>query len=261
MPGRHVNDQQVRLYMTARIIRAQATAAAMAGISVATGRRLERDPRPPSSRKEARDHRTRPDPLAGLWDEEIMPMLAGAPALRPITILRELARRYPERIDNGVRRTLERRIRTWRATHGPEREVIFRQVHLRLECRTVVPARSLRHHLSCSTAILATFRQKLHLTHCPDLPSHLWIRSQHRIRPRRWRAPARRRCGARNERRRGRAPKNFANTLKENRILLPIYTSSSFNPTVVKPSSDWLFPACARNKLSVKEPSVLQNRP
>ena len=46
MPGRHINDQQVRLYMTARIIRPQATAAAMAGISVATGRRLERDPRP-----------------------------------------------------------------------------------------------------------------------------------------------------------------------------------------------------------------------
>ena len=56
MPGRHINDQQVRLYMTARIIRPQATAAAMAGISVATGRRLERDPRPPSSRKEARDY-------------------------------------------------------------------------------------------------------------------------------------------------------------------------------------------------------------
>lgn len=50
MPGRHVNDQQVRLYMTARITRPQATAAAMAGISVATGRRIERDPRPPSSR-------------------------------------------------------------------------------------------------------------------------------------------------------------------------------------------------------------------
>lgn len=107
MPGRHVNDQQVRLYMTARSTRPQATAAAMAGISVATGRRLERDPRPPSSRKEVRDYRTRPDPLEGLWDEEIVPMLAGAPALRPITILRELARRHPERIDNGVRRTLE----------------------------------------------------------------------------------------------------------------------------------------------------------
>ena len=65
MPGRYVNDQQVRLYMTTRIIRPQATAAAMASISVTTGRRLERDPRPPSSRKEARDYRTRPDPLEG----------------------------------------------------------------------------------------------------------------------------------------------------------------------------------------------------
>ncbi len=130
MPGRHVNDQQVRLYMTARITRSQTTAAAMAGISVATGRRIERDPRPPSSRKEARDYRTRPDPLEGLWDEEVVPMLAAAPALRPITVLRELARRHPDRIDHGVRRTLERRIRTWLAVHGPEREVMFRQVHV-----------------------------------------------------------------------------------------------------------------------------------
>ena len=130
MPGRHVNDQQVRFYMTARITRPQTTAAAMAGISVATGRRIERDPRPPSSRKEARDYRTRPDPLEGLWDEEVVPMLVAAPTLRPITILRELARRHPDRIDDGVRRTLERRIRAWRAMHGPEREVMFRQTHV-----------------------------------------------------------------------------------------------------------------------------------
>ena len=57
-------------------------------------------------------------------------MLAAAPALRPITVLRELARRHPDRIDHGVRRTLERRIRTWLAVHGPEREVMFRQVHV-----------------------------------------------------------------------------------------------------------------------------------
>ena len=130
MPGRHVNDQQVRFYMTARITRPQTTAAAMAGISVATSRRIERDPRPPSSRKEARDYRTRPDPLEGLWDEEVVPMLVAAPTLRPITILRELARRHPDRIDDGVRRTLERRIRAWRAMHGPEREVMFRQTQV-----------------------------------------------------------------------------------------------------------------------------------
>jgi hypothetical protein len=130
MPGRHVNDQQVRLYMRLRTTRPQATAAAMAGISVATGRRIERDPRPPSSRREPRDYRTRPDPLEGLWDEEVVPMLEAAPALRPITILRELARRHPDRLDDSVRRTLERRIRTWRALHGPEREVMFPQAHV-----------------------------------------------------------------------------------------------------------------------------------
>ena len=29
----------------------------------------------------------------------------------------------------GVRRTLERRIRHWKAIYGPERDVVFRQVH------------------------------------------------------------------------------------------------------------------------------------
>jgi hypothetical protein len=129
MPGRHVNDQQVRLYMTARTTRPRATAAVMAGISVATGRRIERDPRPPSSRKAIREYRTRTDPLEGIWDEDVVPMLDAAPALRPITILRELARRHPERIDHGIRRTLERRIRTWRALHGPDREAMFPQTH------------------------------------------------------------------------------------------------------------------------------------
>ena len=33
------------------------------------------------------------------------------------------------KLDPGVRRTLERRIRAWRAEYGPEREVIFRQKH------------------------------------------------------------------------------------------------------------------------------------
>ncbi len=129
MPGRHVNDQQVRLYMKLRSTRSQLSAAAMTGISVATGRRIERDPRPPSSCKESRGYRTRSDPLEGIWDAEIVPMLAEAPGLRPVTILRELARRHPDRIGQGVRRTLERRIRTWRAMHGPERAVMFPQVH------------------------------------------------------------------------------------------------------------------------------------
>src|SRR4051794_20028019 len=48
------------------------------------------------------------------------------------------------------------------------------QSHLRLESRAVIPARSSRHRLSCSRAILAAVRQKLHLSTCPNLPSQLF---------------------------------------------------------------------------------------
>ena len=41
---------------------------------------------------------------------------------------RELRRRHPE-IGPRIRRTLERRMRTWRALAGPEQDVIFRQEH------------------------------------------------------------------------------------------------------------------------------------
>ena len=50
MPGSHVNDQQVRIYMRLRIDHMQVTAAAKAGFSVATARRIEHDPRPPSTK-------------------------------------------------------------------------------------------------------------------------------------------------------------------------------------------------------------------
>jgi len=54
-------------------------------------------------------------------------MLKASPGLRPVAILEELLRRHPD-LGPGIRRTLERRIRQWRALHGAEREVIFRQV-------------------------------------------------------------------------------------------------------------------------------------
>ena len=108
----------------------QAVAAAKAGFSERTARRLEADPEARSRRKaEPRTWRTRPDPLADVWVSDIVPMLAAAPSLRPVTILNELARRYPERDWPSHRRTLERQIRTWKAHHGPDQEVVFRQEH------------------------------------------------------------------------------------------------------------------------------------
>ena len=127
MAGRHINDHQVRLFMTNRRYDPVALAAAKAGFSPATGYRVLQDTRLPSQRQALRSRR-RPDPLAGIFDEVVVPMLEAAPGLRPIAIFEELRRRYSE-TEFGSRRTLEGRIRDWRAMNGQDREVIFRQVH------------------------------------------------------------------------------------------------------------------------------------
>jgi transposase InsO family protein len=102
-------------------------AAAKAGFSTATAYRIEQDPRLPSQKKAPRGRRRR-DPLAAVWDSEVVPLLKSAPGLRPVAIFDEIRRRRPE-IGAGVRRTLERRIRVWRALNGAEQDVIFRQEH------------------------------------------------------------------------------------------------------------------------------------
>ncbi len=127
MPGRHVTDCQMRLYMSFRRTNPVPIAAAKAGFSTATAYRIEHDPRPPSSRAIPRGRR-RPDPLASIWDSEVVPLLRASPGLRPVALFDEMRRRHPD-LGAGIRRTLERRIRSWRALHGPEQEVIFRQVH------------------------------------------------------------------------------------------------------------------------------------
>ncbi|MBO6720181.1 MAG: IS21 family transposase [Rhizobiaceae bacterium] len=127
MPGRHLTDHQMRLYMKLRQTHPTCVAAAKASISVATAYRIEKDPRLPSQKKPARGRR-RPDPLEGIFDAEIVPLLKAAPGIRPVAIFEEMMRRHPQ-LSSGIRRTLERRIRSWRAIHGEEQEVIFRQTH------------------------------------------------------------------------------------------------------------------------------------
>jgi len=127
VPGTHITDQQARLYMDLRRTHSRQIAAAKAGFSASTGARLDADPRMPSQ-KQTRRGRRRPDPLAPVWETEIVPLLEASPGLRPVTILAEMQRRHPG-FSGEVRRTLERRVRTWQALHGPDREVIFRQEH------------------------------------------------------------------------------------------------------------------------------------
>jgi hypothetical protein len=124
LPGQHVTDRQMRLYMSSRHTDTPAAAAAKAGFSTTTAYRIEADPRLPSEKKEPRGRR-RPDPLATVWDSEIVPMLDATPELRAIAVFDEIVRRHPEL--RSARRTMERRIRNWKALNGPEQDVIFRQ--------------------------------------------------------------------------------------------------------------------------------------
>jgi len=107
----------------------QQTAAAKAGISERSARRIDRDPILPSQRKRPRIYRTRVNPFEDVWEAEIVPLLRAMPSLQAITILRELQRRHPGQFPDNQLRTLQRHIRQWSGLCGPDRDVIFRQEH------------------------------------------------------------------------------------------------------------------------------------
>ena len=128
MPGTKITDHQVSKYKAERKRATQEIAAAKTGISVRSARRIEQATGLPSQRGE-RGWRTRSDPLAGVWDEEVVPLLESEPGLLGTTLFEELQRRHPERFEPGVVRTLQRRVRAWRAVSGGERETYFAQAH------------------------------------------------------------------------------------------------------------------------------------
>lgn len=129
MSGCHISDRQVWRYMDERKAGAtQAVAAAKAGISESTGRRIERG-RPLASQRPIRQYRTRVDPFQEVWRGDVVPILERSPGMRATTLLAELQRLHPGRFPDRLLRTLQRHVAHWRATEGPERELIFRQQH------------------------------------------------------------------------------------------------------------------------------------
>jgi len=106
----------------------QALAAAKAGMDVTTARKYRRLGRLPSEVAVTHSWRTREDPFAEAW-EEVRQELAVNPGLQANTLLAALQRKYPGRFQDGQMRTLQRRIKTWRALEGPAKEVFFSQMH------------------------------------------------------------------------------------------------------------------------------------
>ena len=126
-----VKDEQVRLLRRKRMEgKTQETAAASAGMSVRTARTWEKGPLPSEATK-PRSWRTRADPFEKVWEQEVLQLLEADKegVLEAKTILGELVERHPDEFSSGQLRTLQRRVRDWRALHGPEKEVYFPQDH------------------------------------------------------------------------------------------------------------------------------------
>jgi transposase len=123
-----VTDQQVmRLGKFHRKTGKVGVSAAKAGMSETTARKYLRSGVLPSeSLSGVRDWRTRTDPFEDVWDE-VSGLLAVNPGLQGVTIFAHLQREYPGRFQDGQLRTLQRRMKVWRATEGPGREVFFPQ--------------------------------------------------------------------------------------------------------------------------------------
>jgi hypothetical protein len=127
-----VTDAQVRL-LRQKIMqgKTQQAAAAAAGMSARSARTWKEGP-VPSQSKQSRTWRTRIDPFDETWDRDVVPLLEADEEgkLQATTLLEELRRRYPDRYDERHLRTLQRRLRDWRAVSGPEKEVYFQQEHV-----------------------------------------------------------------------------------------------------------------------------------
>jgi hypothetical protein len=128
MSGKSITQQQVKLYMSYRTKQSQVKAAAKAGISDRSARRIDKDEH--QFQKIPRQYCTRKDPLKGLFEKHLIPLLDKNPALQPITLLDVLNDKEPGQFDHSHLRTLQRRVKRWRVKEGPEQEVIFLQRHI-----------------------------------------------------------------------------------------------------------------------------------
>ncbi|MDY0223627.1 MAG: IS21 family transposase [Desulfobacterium sp.] len=103
-------------------------AAMKAGMDEKTARKYRETGKLPSELKQENNWRTRTDPFGDVWDG-IKDMLSINPGLEAKTIFEDLQRKQPGQFADGQLRTLQRRIKNWRATKGPAKEIFFAQIH------------------------------------------------------------------------------------------------------------------------------------
>jgi hypothetical protein len=101
MSGKRITDEQVKFYMSSRKQPSHAGAGeCQAGISERSARRIEHGEVGVSAHRE-RHWRTRSDPFAGVWEEEIVSRLEQQPRLDATTLFEDLQDRHPGEYGNG----------------------------------------------------------------------------------------------------------------------------------------------------------------
>ena len=121
-----VTDAQVRrLKRLSKTEKNQELAAAKAGMDAKTARKYLGDGRLPSE-EEGSDMADAADPFTEVW-EEVRQQVDANPGLGGQDVVRSVAAGASGRFADGQLRTLQRRLKHWRATEGPAREVFFAQ--------------------------------------------------------------------------------------------------------------------------------------
>ncbi|MCU1347492.1 MAG: Transposase [Acidobacteria bacterium] len=83
---------------------------------------------PSELRPTTREWRTRPDAFAEHWPE-VVELVRATPGLEAKTIFELLVEQHPGRYEPGQVRTLQRKLRRWKATSGPAKDVTLAQQH------------------------------------------------------------------------------------------------------------------------------------
>jgi hypothetical protein len=103
-------------------------AALKVGMDTKTARKYRHAERLPSESFAPRTWRTREDPFQDVWPE-LRDRLELNPGLQAKTLFEDLQRRFPGQFPDAQLRTLQRKIKTWKAVEGPPKEVFFDQIH------------------------------------------------------------------------------------------------------------------------------------
>jgi hypothetical protein len=122
-----ITDQQYRRLMKLmNTEETQAIAASKAGMDIKTARKYNRAGKQPSEMKKPHNWATRANPFSDVWPD-IEKELKAEPEYEAKTLFEALQEKYPEQFTDGQLRTFQRKVKRWRATKGPSKEVFFPQ--------------------------------------------------------------------------------------------------------------------------------------